>query len=152
MICGIDEVFYSWNSMNCFENLLLWVALTAKPQICVFALLFAEYVKFAELSVARLSLYSGVPVAVAFVFTLGSVKQSRRRQQQKPRKFAYLTIKKQYFCTLCTCIFHLLTFWRRSRSFCDVKFAVLWTTWAYDDKCSILSSYVPSAGFNLIPR
>ena len=31
------------------------------------------------------------------------------------------------------------------------SFAVLWTKWAYDDKCSILSSYVPSAGFNLIP-
>ena len=29
-------------------------------------------------------------------------------------------------------------------------FAVVWTTWAYDDKCSILSSYVPSAGSNLI--
>ena len=31
----------------------------------------------------------------------------------------------QYFCTLCTCIFHLLTFWRRSRSFYDVKWPVL---------------------------
>ena len=31
-------------------------------------------------------------------------------------------------------------------------FAVAWTTWAYDDKCSILSSYVPSAGSNLIPK
>ena len=30
-------------------------------------------------------------------------------------------------------------------------FAVVWKTWAYDDKCSILSSYVPSAGSNLIP-
>ena len=29
-------------------------------------------------------------------------------------------------------------------------FAVVWTTWAYGDKCSILSSYVPSAGSNLI--
>ena len=28
--------------------------------------------------------------------------------------------------------------------------AVVWTTWAYDDKCSILS-YVRSAGSNLIP-
>ena len=28
---------------------------------------------------------------------------------------------KQYFCTLCTCIFHLLTFWKRSRSFYDVN-------------------------------
>ena len=30
-------------------------------------------------------------------------------------------------------------------------FGVVWTTWAYDDKCSILSSHVPSAGSNLIP-
>ena len=30
-------------------------------------------------------------------------------------------------------------------------FVVVWTTWAYDDKCSILSSYVPSPGSNLIP-
>ena len=50
--------------------------------------------------------------------------------------------EKQYFCSLCTCIFHLLTFWTRPRSFYEVKwpfFAVVWTTWAYDDKCSILS-------------
>ena len=32
---------------------------------------------------------------------------------------------KQYLCTLCTCIFHLLTFGRRSRSFYDVKWPVL---------------------------
>ena len=32
------------------------------------------------------------------------------------------------------------------------SFAVVWTTWAYDDQCSILSSKnVPSAGSNLIP-
>ena len=30
-------------------------------------------------------------------------------------------------------------------------FAVVWTTWAWDDKCSILSSYFPSAGSKLIP-
>ena len=58
---------------------------------------------------------------------------------------------KQYFCALWTCIFHLLTFWRRSRSSYDMKWPVVWTTWAYDDKCSILSSYVPSAVSNLIP-
>ena len=29
-------------------------------------------------------------------------------------------------------------------------FAVVWTTWAYDDKCSFFSSYVPSAGSKLI--
>ena len=30
-------------------------------------------------------------------------------------------------------------------------FAVVWTTWAYDDKWSTLSSHVPSPGSNLIP-
>ena len=73
MICNMDEVFYSSNPVNYFQNLLLWVALTAKPQICVFALLFAQYVKLAELRDARLSLYSGVPIAVAFFFPLGSL-------------------------------------------------------------------------------
>ena len=41
----------------------------------------------------------------------------------------------------------VLVFLRREMS----CFAVVWTTWAYDDKCSILSSYVPSAGSKLIP-
>ena len=58
-----------------------------------------------------------------------------------PPQMCIFDNEKQYFCLLCTCIFHLLTFWRRSRSFYDVKypFAVVWTTWAYDDECSILS-------------
>ena len=30
-------------------------------------------------------------------------------------------------------------------------FAVVWTKWPYDDKCSILSSYLWSADSNLIP-
>ena len=50
-------------------------------------------------------------------FNTRELKQPRRRRQQKPHKFAYLTMKNN--------ILH--------------------------DKCSILSSYVPSAGFNLIP-
>ena len=53
------------------------------------------------------------------------IKQPWRRRQQKPHKFAYFKMKKQYFCALCTCIFHFLTFCRRSRSFYDVKWAVL---------------------------
>ena len=57
---------------------------------------------------------------------------------------------KQYFCTLCTCIFHLLTFCRRSPAFFLRReitcFAVERTRRAYDDKCSILSSYVSRAG------
>ena len=44
--------------------------------------------------------------------------------------------EKQYFCRLCTCIFHLLTSWRRSRSFYDVKWPFFCSC---ADKCSILS-------------
>ena len=58
--------------------------------------------------------------------------------------------KKQYFCTY---IFHLLdisqtfSFFLRREMTC---FAVVWTRWAYDDKCSILPSFLWSAGSNLI--
>ena len=31
------------------------------------------------------------------------------------------------------------------------SFAGVWTTLVYDDKCSILSTYVPSTASNLIP-
>ena len=63
--------------------------------------------------------------------------------------------EKHQFCTLCPCIFHFCTFRRRSRSFHDVKWPIWqlhgWTTWAYDDKCSILSSFLWGAGSNFIP-
>ena len=53
--------------------------------------------------------------------------------------------EKQYFCTLCTCIFHLLTFFEDvlvlsmtwNDLFCSCVDNV---TWAYDRKCWILSS------------
>ena len=51
--------------------------------------------------------------------------QPRRRRQQKPPQICIFDNEKQYLCTLCTCIFHLLTFWRRSRSFYEVKWPVL---------------------------
>ena len=51
-------------------------------------------------------------------------KQPRERRQQNPQ-ICIFDNEKQYFCTLCTCIFHLLTFWRHSRSFYDVKLPVL---------------------------
>ena len=49
------------------------------------------------------------------------LKQPRRRRQQKPQKFAYLTV----FLHALHVHFHLLTFWKRSRSFYDVKWPVL---------------------------
>ena len=55
---------------------------------------------------------------VTFCFCNRELEQPRPRRQQKPHKFAYLTMEN-------TCIFHLLTFWRRSRSFYDVKWPVL---------------------------
>ena len=62
--------------------------------------------------------------------------------------------EKQYCCTLCTHV-HLLcfdilktfSFFLRRGMAC---FEVVWRTWAYDEKRSILS-YVPSAGSKLIP-
>ena len=62
-----------------------------------------------------------VRLVSVLVLILLLIQQARRRRQQKPHKFAYLTMEKQYFCTLCTCIFHFLTFCRSSRSFHDVK-------------------------------
>ena len=53
------------------------------------------------------------------------LKQPRRRRQQKPHKFAYLTMKKRIFARFARVFFYLLTFWRRSRSFYDVKWPVL---------------------------
>ena len=44
-------------------------------------------------------------------------------------------------------ILKTFSFFRRREMTC---LAVVWTMWAYDDKCSILH-YVPSAGSNLIP-
>ena len=82
------------------------------------------------------------------------LKQPRRRRQQKPHKFAYLTMKNSIFARFARAFF---IFWH----FEDVL--VLSTTWndlfcscvddesIYDDKSSILSSYVPSACSNLIP-
>ena len=85
------------------------------------------------------------------------LKQRRRRRQQKPHKFAYLTMKNSIFARFARAFFifsHLqlktFSFFLRREMTC---FAVVWTTWAYDDKCSILSrsSHVPRAGSNLIP-
>ena len=36
------------------------------------------------------------------------LKQPRWRWRQEGLKFAYLTLKKQYFCPLCTCIYNFL--------------------------------------------
>ena len=45
-------------------------------------------------------------------------------------------------------ILETFSFFLRRQMTCS---AVVWTTWAYDDKCSILSSYAPSAGSSSIP-
>ena len=51
----------------------------------------------------------------------------------------------QEFGTLCTCICHFYTF--RRETFSNIPrremtcFVVVWTTWAYDNKCSILSQF-----------
>ena len=82
------------------------------------------------------------------------LKQPRRRRQQKPHKFAYLTMENRIFARFARAYF---IFWHLKLTFSFflrremTSFAVEWTTSAYDDKCSILSCYVPSAGSNLIP-
>ena len=45
-------------------------------------------------------------------------------------------------------ILKMFSFFLRGEMTC---FAVVWTKWAYVDKCSILSAYVPSPGSNLFP-
>ena len=81
------------------------------------------------------------------------LKQPRRWQQQKPHKSAYLTMKNSIFACSARVFF---IFWHfedvlvLSTMWNDL-FAVAWTTWAHDDKFSLLYSYVPSAGSNLIP-
>ena len=81
------------------------------------------------------------------------LKQPRRRWQQQrhnlhtwQRKIVVLHALHVHFLFLD--IWQTFSFFPRREITC---FAVVWTTWAYDDQCSILSSYVPSAGSNLIP-
>ena len=87
-------------------------------------------------------------------FRTRELKQPRRRRQQKSHKFAYLTIKNSFFPRFARALFIFLPLWRRSRSFYDAKWPVLQLCGRREHmitKCSILSSYVPSAGSNLIP-
>ena len=80
------------------------------------------------------------------------LKQPPPRRQQERHEFAYLTMKNNRFASFARAFFifgHfadvLVLSWHEMSCF-----AVVWTTWAYDDKCSILSSYLWSAGSNLI--
>ena len=61
--------------------------------------------------------------------------------------FHMIAEDRRTFCNLRSAIVsdHMETSLKRER------FAVVWTTSAYDEKCSILSSYAPSACSNLIP-
>ena len=68
-------------------------------------------------------------VDVAVVKSLRKLKQPRRRRQQKPHKFAYLTMKNGIFARFARAFFfYILTtfslFLRREMTF----FAVVWTT------------------------
>jgi len=75
------------------------------------------------------------------------LKQPRRQREQKPPQICIFDNDKQYFCTLCTCIF---IFWH----FEDVKWPVLQLCGRRKHlmtNVQFLSSYVPSAGSSLIP-
>ena len=78
--------------------------------------------------------------------------QPRRRQQGR-HKVAYLIVKNNTFARFARTVFifdisQTFSFFLRREMTC---FGVVWTTRAYDDKCSILS-YNPSGGSNLIPK
>ena len=79
--------------------------------------------------------------------------QTRRRRQQERHKFAYLIVKNNSFARFARAVFifdisQTFSFFLRREMTCV---AVVWTTWAYVDKCLILYSYLWSAGSNLIP-
>ena len=63
-------------------------------------------------------------VALALTLPSSNLKLPIREGNENPINL-HIWQEKQYFCTLCTCISHLLTFWRRSRSFYYVKWPVL---------------------------
>ena len=57
---------------------------------------------------------------IGLVVTLGSLSNHDDDGNKNPQ-ICIFDNEKQYFCTLCTCIFRFLTFCRRSPSFYDVK-------------------------------
>ena len=76
------------------------------------------------------------------------------KQPQRRTKFAYLTMKNSIFARFARVHFSSFDILKTFSFFLRLKMtclAVVWTTWAYNDKCSILSSYVPSASSNFIP-
>ena len=82
------------------------------------------------------------------------LKQPRRRRHQNPTnlhiwqwKTASLHALHVHFSSFD--ILKTFSFFLRREMTC---FAVVWMTWAHNDKCSILCSYVPSAGSKLIPE
>ena len=82
------------------------------------------------------------------------LKPPQRQRQQKPHKFAYLTMKNISFARFARALFifdilKTFSFFPRREM---TSFAFVWTTWAYDDKCSILSPNFPSADSNLNSR
>ena len=84
---------------------------------------------------------------------IGSLSNHDDNGNKKPTNLHIWQWKTVFFHALhvhfsCFDILKTFSFFLRHEMIC---FAVVWTTWAYDDKCSILSSIVPSAGSNLIP-
>ena len=76
------------------------------------------------------------------------LKQPRGRRQQKKKqpKFAYFTMKNIIFARFARAFFIFLHFEDVLVLSTTRNFAAVWTTCAYDDNCSILSSNVSSAG------
>ena len=85
---------------------------------------------------------------------IGSLRNHDDDGNKKVTNFAYLIVKNNSFARFARAVFIfdfslMFSFFLRREMTC---FAVVWTTWPYDDKRSILSSYLRSTASNLIPR
>ena len=123
--------------------------LLGRPALCRCGVVWLTYVTFLEMW--NRNDHTG-SLTLSLNSCIRELKQPQWRRQQKAHKFAhwknsifarFVHVHFSSFDILKTFLFFL-----RREMTC---FAVVGTTWAYDDKCSILSSYVSSAGSNLIP-
>ena len=109
--------------------------LTFKGSVCLFLLLFTMWF---NLNLSQL---------------IGSLSNHDDDGNKNPTNLHIWQLKKVFLHALHVHfssfdILKTFSFFVRREMTC---FAVVWTRWAYDDICSILPSYVRSAGSNLIP-
>ena len=116
---------------------------------CLFRCLSFKFHRYLFFLIGRCNL----SFTFSFNLNIRELKQLLRRRQQNPTNLHVWQWKTVFLHTLHVhfssfdILKTFLLFPRREIT----CFTVVWTTWAYDDKFSILSSYVPRAGSNLIP-